>query len=41
MQRTTLKKKKPKLTTGNNSAKRATLARLEPQLHNTADGRPE
>ena len=28
-------------TTGNNSAKRATLARLDPQLHNAADGKPE
>lgn len=28
------------LTNGNKSAKRATLARLDPQLHNAADGKP-
>ena len=39
MRNTALRKKK-NLTTGNNSAKRATLARLDPQLHNAADGKP-
>ena len=34
-------RKKTDLTTGNNSAKRAALARLDPQLHNAADGKPE
>ena len=41
MRNTAVGEKKTNLTTGNKSAKRATLARLDPQLHNAADGKPE